>query len=39
MNGFLPGYYVVNGKTDFFLKEGGQERIEIDATIDFKVAD
>lgn len=37
MDGFLPGYYAVNGTTDFFLKEGGQERIEINAMVDFKV--
>jgi len=32
---FPSGYYVVNGETDFFLED--QERVNIEATIDFKV--
>lgn len=40
---FPPGYYVMNGYTDFFVesekKLGNQERFNIEATIDFKVVD
>lgn len=32
---FPPGYYVVEGETDFFTNDG--EEINIEATIDFKV--
>ena len=32
---FPPGYYVVNGETDFSIED--QERVKIKATIDFKV--
>lgn len=37
IDGFPPGYYVVNGETDFYLE--GQERINMKATIDFKVVE
>lgn len=34
---FPPGYYVVNGETDFSLEN--QENINIEATVDFKVVE
>ncbi|WP_121641294.1 hypothetical protein [Virgibacillus sp. Bac330] len=37
MDSFPPGYYVVHGETDFFLED--QERVNIKATIDFKVVE
>ncbi|MED4015206.1 hypothetical protein ACWE42_13700 [Sutcliffiella cohnii] len=35
--GFPSGYYIVNGETDFFLKD--KERVNIKATINFKVVE
>ncbi|WP_077303210.1 hypothetical protein [Virgibacillus pantothenticus] len=37
IDGFPPGYYVVHGEADFYLE--GQERINMKATIDFKVVE
>ena len=36
-DGFPPGYYVVDGETDFSLED--QERVNMKATVDFKVVD
>lgn len=36
-DGFPPGYYVVDGETDFSLED--QERVNIKATVDFKVVE
>ncbi|MDN4608562.1 hypothetical protein P5G49_13955 [Sporosarcina sp. F6_3S_P_2] len=36
-DGFPSGYYVINGETDFSLEN--RERVNIKATVDFKVAD
>ena len=36
-DGFPSGYYVVDGETDFSLED--QERVNIKATVDFKVVD
>lgn len=38
-DGFPPGYYIVNGSTDFFIDSENQNRVTLEATVDFKVVE